>query len=78
LARAQRSNRAERLFRFDNRLRSAAPYTDAEFDRVLSSMMLHHVGQDAKPLRRGNLPRPSSRRQAALVDIGGEAAAPTA
>ncbi len=34
--------------RFDHGYAQKLPYADAEFDRVLSSMMLHHLDSDAK------------------------------
>jgi len=77
LARAQRKATGLSGIRFDNGYAQRLPYTDAEFDRVLSSMMLHHVGQDAKPAAAAEIfrvLRPGGRLH--LVDIGGEATAP--
>lgn len=49
LSRAQR--KAEHLsgIRFERGYAQQLPYGDGEFDRVMSSMMLHHLGEEAKP-----------------------------
>jgi ubiquinone/menaquinone biosynthesis C-methylase UbiE len=49
------------------------PYADGEFDRVLSSMMLHHINDDAKPAAAAEIfrvLRPGGRLH--LVDISGD------
>jgi ubiquinone/menaquinone biosynthesis C-methylase UbiE len=49
LARCHRKARAAGVsIRFDQGFASALPYADASFDRVFSSLMFHHVSQDAK------------------------------
>lgn len=48
LARAQRKLNGESGIRFDHGYAQKLPYTDGEFDRVLSSLMLHHLDSDAK------------------------------
>src|SRR5947209_4640653 len=48
LNRAQRKTRRLTGIRFERGYAQRLPYADCEFDRVLSSMMLHHVGGEAK------------------------------
>ena len=49
LARSLRKARAAGVsIRFDQGFASALPYADARFDRVFSSLMFHHVPQEAK------------------------------
>src|SRR6202012_5150663 len=48
LSRAQRKLHGMTEIRFDHGYAQKLPYADAEFDRVLSSMMLHHLDSDAK------------------------------
>jgi ubiquinone/menaquinone biosynthesis C-methylase UbiE len=49
LARSQRKARAAgATIRFDQGFANALPYADASFDRVFSSLMFHHLPQDAK------------------------------
>jgi ubiquinone/menaquinone biosynthesis C-methylase UbiE len=48
LARAQRKLHGQGGIRFDLGYAQTLPYPDGEFDRVLSSMMLHHLDSDAK------------------------------
>jgi ubiquinone/menaquinone biosynthesis C-methylase UbiE len=48
LARAQRKLRGRAGIRFDRGYAQKLPYPDGEFDRVLSSLMLHHLDSDAK------------------------------
>jgi len=49
LARSHRNARAAGVsIRFDQGFANALPYADASFDRVFSSMMFHHLPQDAK------------------------------
>lgn len=59
--------------RFEQAYAQRLPYADGEFDRVLSSMMLHHVGEDVKPDVAAEIfrvLRPGGRLH--LVDIGGD------
>jgi SAM-dependent methyltransferase len=66
LARAQRKARGITGIRFERAYAQELPFADGEFDRVLSSMMLHHLAEDVKALRRsGDLPRFTSRRHIA-------------
>jgi len=48
LARAGRKFRNAAGIRFDRGYAQELPYADESFDRVLSSMMLHHLGDDVK------------------------------
>jgi ubiquinone/menaquinone biosynthesis C-methylase UbiE len=48
LARAQRKVRGLTGIRFERAYAQELPFADAEFDRVLSSMMLHHLDDDVK------------------------------
>ena len=48
LARAQRKLHGQCGIRFDHGYAQKLPYRDGEFDRVLSSLMLHHLDSDAK------------------------------
>jgi ubiquinone/menaquinone biosynthesis C-methylase UbiE len=47
LARAQRKLHGESGIRFDHGYAQKLPYADREFDRVLSSLMLHHLDSEA-------------------------------
>jgi ubiquinone/menaquinone biosynthesis C-methylase UbiE len=72
LRRAQR--KAARLsgVRFERGYAQRLPYADGEFDRVLSSMMLHHLDGDAKTDAAAEIfrvLRPGGRLH--LVDMGG-------
>jgi ubiquinone/menaquinone biosynthesis C-methylase UbiE len=72
LRRAQR--KASRLsgIRFERGYAQRLPYTDGEFDRVLSSMMLHHLDNDAKAAAAAEVfrvLRPGGRLH--IVDMGG-------
>jgi len=72
LRRARR--KAARLtgIRFEHGYAQRLPYTDGEFDRVLSSMMLHHLDGDAKTASAAEVfrvLRPGGRLH--LVDMGG-------
>lgn len=61
--------------RFERGYAQRLPYADGEFDRVLSSMMLHHLDEDAKTAAAAEVfrvLRPGGRLH--LVDIGGDAA----
>ncbi len=73
LDRARRKARQLREIRFDHGYAERLPYADGEFDRVLSSMMLHHVADDAKTAAAEEIfrvLRPGGRLH--LVDIGGD------
>jgi ubiquinone/menaquinone biosynthesis C-methylase UbiE len=48
LTRAQQKLNGESGIRFDHGYAQKLPYADREFDRVLSSLMLHHLDSDAK------------------------------
>jgi ubiquinone/menaquinone biosynthesis C-methylase UbiE len=48
LTRAQRKLNGESGIRFDHGYAQKLPYADGEFDRVLSSLMLHHLDSDSK------------------------------
>ena len=48
LTRAQRKLNGAAGIRFDRGYAQKLPYADGEFDRVLSSLMLHHLDSDAK------------------------------
>src|SRR5258705_6791794 len=48
LARAQRKARGMSGIRFERAYAQELPFADGEFDRVLSSMMLHHLDHDVK------------------------------
>ena len=72
LRRAQR--RAARMsgIRFERGYAQRLPYSDGEFDRVLSSMMLHHLDSDAKTAAAAEVfrvLRPGGRLH--VVDMGG-------
>jgi ubiquinone/menaquinone biosynthesis C-methylase UbiE len=67
-----RARRKTNEIRFERGYAQRLPYEDGEFDRVLSSMMLHHVGDDAKTAAAQEVfrvLRPGGRLH--LVDIGG-------
>jgi ubiquinone/menaquinone biosynthesis C-methylase UbiE len=73
LSRAQRKARGIAGIRFERGYAQQLPYADGEFDRVLSSMMLHHLddhvkaGAAAEVLR---VLRPGGRLH--LADVGGD------
>lgn len=72
LARAERKGRGLTGIRFDRGYAQQLPYGDAEFDRVLSSMMLHHLPDDVRADAAAEVfrvLRPGGRLH--LVDIGG-------
>jgi ubiquinone/menaquinone biosynthesis C-methylase UbiE len=75
LARAQKKSSGLDGIRFERGYIQELPYGDCEFDRVLSSMMFHHLDDDVKDKAAGEmfrLLRPGGRLH--LVDIkGGEA-----
>lgn len=73
LQRAQRKTRGLNGVRFEHAYAQRLPYADGEFDRVLSSMMLHHLDDDAKTAAAAEVfrvLRPGGRLH--LVDVGGE------
>jgi ubiquinone/menaquinone biosynthesis C-methylase UbiE len=72
LKRAQRKAKRLNGIRFEQGYAQRLPYEDGEFDRVLSSMMLHHLDSDAKPAAAAEIfrvLRPGGRLH--LVDLGG-------
>ncbi|MDT5219785.1 MAG: hypothetical protein QOF15_1890 [Mycobacterium sp.] len=74
LAQAQRKAFGLSGIAFEQGYAQRLPYPDGLFDRVLSSMMLHHVGEDAKPGVAAEIfrvLRPGGRLH--LMDIGGDA-----
>lgn len=74
LARARRKASGLSGIRFEQGYAQRLPFADGEFDRVLSSMMLHHIGEDAKPDAAAEIfrvLRPGGSLH--LMDIGGEA-----
>jgi ubiquinone/menaquinone biosynthesis C-methylase UbiE len=76
LARARRKARGLTGIRFDRAYAQELPYRDGEFDRVLSSMMLHHLEDDTKPAAAAEVYRvlrPGGTLN--VVDIGGHMAA---
>lgn len=74
LARAERKARGLSGITFDRGYAQRLPYPDGRFDRVLSSMMWHHLGEDVKAQAAAEIfrvLRPGGSLH--LVDIGGEA-----
>jgi ubiquinone/menaquinone biosynthesis C-methylase UbiE len=72
LARAERKTRGMTGIRFERAYAQALPFADGEFDRVLSSMMLHHLDDDVKAGAAGEIHRvvrPGGTLH--IVDIGG-------
>jgi ubiquinone/menaquinone biosynthesis C-methylase UbiE len=72
LARAQRKARGMTGIRFDRAYAQELPFSDGEFDRVLSSMMLHHLDDDVKAATAAEIHRvlrPGGTLH--IVDIGG-------
>ncbi|WP_082929982.1 class I SAM-dependent methyltransferase [Mycobacterium sp. 1164966.3] len=72
LSRARRKARRLAGIRFEHGYAQRLPYADGEFDRVLSSMMLHHLDEETKPAAAAEIFRvlcPGGRLQ--LVDMGG-------
>ncbi|WP_425436246.1 class I SAM-dependent methyltransferase [Mycobacterium terramassiliense] len=68
-----RARRKTDEIRFDQGYAERLPYADGEFDRVLSSMMLHHIADDAKPAAAAEIfrvLRPGGRLH--LADIAGD------
>jgi ubiquinone/menaquinone biosynthesis C-methylase UbiE len=73
LARAQRKARGLIGIRFERAYAQQLPFGDGEFDRALSSMMLHHLDEATKAAAVGELfrvLRPGGRLH--IVDIRGE------
>ncbi|MCV7278966.1 class I SAM-dependent methyltransferase [Mycolicibacterium flavescens] len=73
LARAERKARSLSGLTFDRAYAQELPYGDGEFDRVLSSMMWHHLDENVKPAAAQEffrVLRPGGSLH--LVDIGGE------
>ena len=73
LSRAQRKAAQLNGIRFERGYAQRLPYADGEFDRVLSSMMLHHLDDDAKSAAAAEVfrvLRPGGRLH--LVDMGGD------
>ncbi|MGH3676750.1 MAG: class I SAM-dependent methyltransferase [Mycobacterium sp.] len=72
LGRAQRKARGLSGIRFERGYSQELPYADREFDRVLSSMMLHHLDDEVKTATAAEIfrvLRPGGRLH--IVDIGG-------
>jgi ubiquinone/menaquinone biosynthesis C-methylase UbiE len=72
LARAQRKARRLTGIRFQRGYSQQLPFADGEFDRVLSSMMLHHLDEEAKAATAAEVLRvlrPGGSLH--IVDIGG-------
>jgi ubiquinone/menaquinone biosynthesis C-methylase UbiE len=75
LARAQRKARGMTGIRFERAYAQELPFADREFDRVLSSMMLHHLDDDVKAGAAAEIYRvlrPGGTLH--IVDIGGHTA----
>lgn len=73
LARAQRKAHGLTGIRFAHAYAQQLPYANGGFERVLSSMMLHHLGDDIKARAAAEvfrILRPGGRLH--LVDIGGD------
>lgn len=74
LARAQRKAKGMAGIRFEHAYAQDLPFEVGEFDRALSSMMLHHLDEDTKSAAVAELfrvLRPGGRLD--IVDIGGDA-----
>jgi ubiquinone/menaquinone biosynthesis C-methylase UbiE len=72
LARAKQKAKQLSGIRFEQGYAQRLPYKDGEFDRVLSSMMLHHLPDDGKAAAAAEIfrvLRPGGRLH--LVDVGG-------
>ncbi|MCV7224418.1 class I SAM-dependent methyltransferase [Mycolicibacterium elephantis] len=72
MARARRKARGLAGIRFDRGYAQELPYADGEFDRVLLSMMWHHLDDDVKPQAAAEVfrvLRPGGRLY--LLDVGG-------
>lgn len=73
LRRAQRKALGLNGIRLEHGYAQRLPYAEGEFDRVLSSMMLHHLNGDVKAAAAAEILRvlrPGGRLH--LVDVGGE------
>lgn len=76
LARAQRKARGLPGIRYERAYAQELPFADGEFDRVLSSMMLHHLDDEVKAAAAAEIHRvlrPGGSLH--IVDIGGQVAA---
>lgn len=76
LARAQRKTRGMTGIRFERAYAQELPFADGEFDRALSSMMLHHLDDDVKAAALAEVHRvlrPGGELH--IVDIGGHTSA---
>ena len=76
LTRARRKARGLPGIRFERAYAQELPFADGEFDRALSSMMLHHLDEDVKAGAAAEIHRvlrPGGSLH--IVDIGGHAAA---
>ena len=76
IARAQRKVRGLTGIRFERAYAQELPFPDGEFDRVLSSMMLHHLDDDVKAGALAEVYRvlrPGGRLH--ILDIGGHVSA---
>lgn len=72
LGRAQRKARGMTGIRFERAFAQELPFADGEFDRVLSSMMLHHLDDDVKAAAAAEIHRvlrPGGTLH--IVDVGG-------
>jgi ubiquinone/menaquinone biosynthesis C-methylase UbiE len=72
LTRARRKARGLAGIRFDRGYAQDLPYADGQFDRVLSSMMWHHLDDEVKPQAAAEIfrvLRPGGRLH--LLDVGG-------
>ncbi len=70
-----RARRKTNAVRFEQGYAERLPYADGDFDRVLSSMMWHHIADDAKPTAAQEIfrvLRPGGSLY--LVDLGGDSA----
>ncbi|WP_293000828.1 class I SAM-dependent methyltransferase [Mycobacterium sp.] len=77
LARARRKIDHQNGIRFDHGYAQQLPYADAEFDRVLSSLMLHHLDSQAKAAAAAEafrVLRPGGRLH--VVDVDADATEP--
>jgi ubiquinone/menaquinone biosynthesis C-methylase UbiE len=76
LARSQRKARGLTGIRFERAYAQELPFADGEFDRVLSSMMLHHLDDDVKASAAAEIYRVLRPGGALhIVDIGGHTTA---
>jgi ubiquinone/menaquinone biosynthesis C-methylase UbiE len=76
LARAQRKVQGLTGIRFERAYAQELPFADGEFDRVLSSMMLHHLDDDVKASAAAEIHRVlRAGGELHILDIGGHTAA---